>query len=222
MDEEYLRRLGLSVARGVPQLATGFVDLAALPFTMTGLLEPEQAFGSTAYLTSKGLLPPPQEGLLEETTEMVSGALNPAGAVKSGLLGLGVLANASRSTIRSAADDLAKQLKDLGFQANVIHSGSRAGPSSYVEIYDPQTGRSIKNPIRFSGHGKGPKESLGVIDVTDIDIDSQRVIEAAVEMRNMGKSPVFLMEEMAEQLINQGMKPKQAYNQARKFFLNLD
>lgn len=86
--EETLRKLGLAAARGVPQLATGFVDLAALPFTMTGVMKPEQAVGSTAYLTSKGLLPPPQEGLLSETTELVSSAVNPATAVKSiGLLG---------------------------------------------------------------------------------------------------------------------------------------
>jgi hypothetical protein len=72
-------------------MATGFVDLASLPFTMTGLLEPEQAVGSTAYLTSKGLLPPPQEGVIPETIEMVSGAMSPGGAGKellSGLLGI--------------------------------------------------------------------------------------------------------------------------------------
>jgi GNAT superfamily N-acetyltransferase len=86
--EETLRKLGLSAARGVPQLATGFVDLAALPFTMTGVMKPEQAVGSTAYLTSKGLLPPPQEGLLSETTELVSSAMNPAAAAKTvGLIG---------------------------------------------------------------------------------------------------------------------------------------
>jgi predicted GNAT family acetyltransferase len=86
--EETLRSLGLSAARGIPQLATGFVDLAALPFTATGLLKPEQAVGSTAYLTSKGLLPPEQQGLLNQTTELVSGAMNPAGAAKTiGLLG---------------------------------------------------------------------------------------------------------------------------------------
>lgn len=87
--EETLRKLGLSAARGVPQLATGFVDLAALPFTMTGVMKPEQAVGSTAYLTSKGLLPPPQEGVLAETTELLSSAVNPATAVKSGLIGIG-------------------------------------------------------------------------------------------------------------------------------------
>jgi predicted GNAT family acetyltransferase len=86
--EETLRSLGLSAARGIPQLATGFVDLAALPFTATGMLKPEQAVGSTAYLTSKGLLPPEQQGLLNQTTELVSSAMNPAGAAKTvGLLG---------------------------------------------------------------------------------------------------------------------------------------
>lgn len=89
--EETLRKLGLAAARGVPQLATGFVDLAALPFTMTGVMKPEQAVGSTAYLTSKGLLPPPQEGLLSETTELVSSAMNPATATKAALAKGGLL-----------------------------------------------------------------------------------------------------------------------------------
>jgi hypothetical protein len=110
MDEEYLKRLLFSVARGVPQMATGFVDLASLPFTMTGLLEPEQAVGSTAYLTSKGLLPPPQEGLLSETSEMLASAISPAGAAKTGLLGLGAIAGARgakgvNKAIKTAQDE---------------------------------------------------------------------------------------------------------------------
>ena len=83
--------LGLSVARGVPQLATGFVDLAAMPFTATGLIEPEDVFGSTDYLTRKGLLPPKQDGLDNETVELVSSALSPGGAAKAGILGLGTI-----------------------------------------------------------------------------------------------------------------------------------
>lgn len=89
---ETLRKLGLAAARGVPQVATGFVDLAALPFTLTGLLRPEQAVGSTAYLTEKGLLPPEQKGLLGETTELVSSAVNPAMAGKAALAKTGLLA----------------------------------------------------------------------------------------------------------------------------------
>lgn len=97
MDEEFFRRLGLSVARGVPQMATGFVDLASLPFTMTGLLEPEEAVGSTAYLTERGLLPPPQQGIIPETVEMISGSLSPQGAATSGLLGLGSIIGAKQA-----------------------------------------------------------------------------------------------------------------------------
>ena len=87
--EETLKKLGLATARGVPQIATGLVDLAALPFTMTGVVRPEQVFGSTDYLTAKGLLPPPQQGLLPETTELLSSAINPAAAIKGGLIGIG-------------------------------------------------------------------------------------------------------------------------------------
>ena len=90
--QEILKSLGLSVARGVPQMASGFVDLAALPFTATGLLKPEQAVGSTDWMTARGYLPPKQEGLLSESAEMASSMLSPAGATKAGLLALGMAA----------------------------------------------------------------------------------------------------------------------------------
>jgi len=108
--EELLKRLGLSVARGVPQMATGFVDLAALPFTMSGLLEEKDVVGGTEYLTQRGLLPPPQEGLLNETTEMVSSALNPAGAVKGGLLGLGALGTMASGKVAKSSRHSPEQL----------------------------------------------------------------------------------------------------------------
>lgn len=115
--EETLRKLGLSAARGVPQLATGFVDLAALPFTATGMMKPEQAFGSTAYLTAKGLLPPPQQGLLSETTELVSGALNPAAATKAALAKGGLLAAPMLSGIISP-----KVAKEIPMSVNLPKS----------------------------------------------------------------------------------------------------
>jgi hypothetical protein len=62
-----------------------------MPFTALGLLEPEEVVGSTAYLTQMGLLPPPQEGVIPETLEMLSGSMTPSGAGKellSGLLGV--------------------------------------------------------------------------------------------------------------------------------------
>jgi len=66
-----------SIARGAPQAVTGFVDLAALPFTLSGLLEPKQVVGSTEYLTAKGLLPRPSQSLLGQSTEAISGGLIP-------------------------------------------------------------------------------------------------------------------------------------------------
>jgi hypothetical protein len=66
-----------SIARGAPQAVTGFVDLAGLPFTASGLLDPRQVVGSTAYLTERGLLPQPSQSLLGQTTEAISGGLMP-------------------------------------------------------------------------------------------------------------------------------------------------
>ena len=64
-----------SIARGAPQAVTGFVDLAALPFTLSGLLEPKNVVGSTEYLTARGLLPRPSQSLLGQSTEAISGGL---------------------------------------------------------------------------------------------------------------------------------------------------
>ena len=95
--EDYLKRLGYSIARGVPQAFTGFVDLAALPFTMSGMIKPEDVFFSTDYLTQKGFLPKPEQGLLNQTTELLSSAISPAAATKGAILATGgLLADAAR------------------------------------------------------------------------------------------------------------------------------
>jgi hypothetical protein len=57
--------------------------LAALPFTLSGLLEPKNVVGSTDYLTAKGLLPQPSQNLLGQTTELLSSAITPAGVAKT-------------------------------------------------------------------------------------------------------------------------------------------
>ena len=81
-------QLATSMTRGIPQLATGVVDLAALPLTMSGLLDPKDAFMSTDYLDSKGLLPPKQTGTGNMLAEMGSSMINPPLAAKGALLGL--------------------------------------------------------------------------------------------------------------------------------------
>jgi hypothetical protein len=125
-----------------------------------------------------------------------------------------VMSGASRDTIRSSADELAGQLKSLGFQADVTHSGSAAGPSSYVRIYDPETGRFFVNPVRFSGHSKGPFNAGEVIDVQDPSVDIPNIVQEALALRSQGPSDVFKKQQLVDNLIQQGVSPKQAYKQA--------
>jgi len=135
---DLLKGLGTSVARGVPQLATGFVDLAGLPLTMTGIRQPEQIFGSTAYLTNKGLLPQPQTGLLNQGTELASSMLSPTGLAKAGLLGAYAATKApkyssllGKSDIeQSATNRLITQYPELKQQysaLNVPHAETKGG-----------------------------------------------------------------------------------------------
>jgi hypothetical protein len=133
----------------------------------------------------------------------------------------GTISGATRDVIRSSADDLANQLNELGFQATVQHSGSRAGPSSYVQVYDPQTGRMFTSPVRFSGHGKGPREAAGVIEVQDPATDIPKIVQDALQMRQQGPSEVFQRQAIVDDLIAGGMKPKQAYKEADKIMQGL-
>jgi len=180
---ETLKKLGLATARGVPQMATGFVDLAALPFTMTGMMKPEQAFGSTAYLTSKGLLPPEQKGLLGETTELVSGSLNPAGAAKTiGLLGATKVSKEAMDAIRKMATE--RVPTDLSWVNNPLMpnpSNDIIKSKEYLISHRPMTveggasrlheasnafGEDIygKNALQYFGSGlTGEKTSLNIL-----------------------------------------------------------
>lgn len=118
-----LYSLGRSVARGVPQLATGFVDLAALPLTMTGVRKPEQIFGSTAYLTEKGLLPPAQTGLLNQSTELASSMINPAAAAKGVSVGLlGTFIGKGSKLWNAESNSVAKALEKQGVAPETIWS----------------------------------------------------------------------------------------------------
>ena len=74
------------------------------------------------------------------------------------------LPNKGADLIQNSAETLAQQLRDKGFQVTLDHSGSKAGPSSYLRIYDPETGGLIPN-IRMSGHSKGVEGSASVFNV---------------------------------------------------------
>lgn len=156
---------GNSVARGVPQMATGFVDLAGLPLTMSGLVKPEDVFGSTDYLTKKGLLPPKQEGLDNETTELVSSLFSPAGATKGaigGMAALGALATKKAGT-KAMKDLAAKEAPPLpGFDRMMGEKGIPADPSQMTpanksalkklnDAYSNNPGLSQREALRGGG-----------------------------------------------------------------------
>jgi|688.fasta_scaffold670375_1 hypothetical protein len=149
------------------------------------------------------------EQALARLTDMIMGG-------PMGFAPAGVIQGASREFIRSSADDLVAQLQKLGFKADVQHTGSRAGPSSYVRVYDPQTGRFFENPFRFSGHGKGPREAAGVSEVSNPETEIPKIIEQALIMREQGPSKMFKKQTIVDQLIEQGANPKQAYKQAEE------
>ena len=69
--------------------------------------------------------------------------------------------------IQSHAENFAAKAKEMGLSASIEHSGSKAGPSSYVTVSDPITRQKFNSPFRFSGHSKGPKESQFVYNVGD-------------------------------------------------------
>jgi len=61
----------------------------------------------------------------------------------------------AKTDVVGAADDLTALAKSMGLNAEVRHSGSNAGKSSYVSVFDPMTNRYIKSSFRISDHGTG-------------------------------------------------------------------
>ncbi len=88
--------------------------------------------------------------------------------------------------VKGKAEELADILRSEGFDVVVEHSGSAAGPSSYLRVHDPTTGRFFRDPIRISGHSKGAYNSQFVFNVTEAQF--QDVLSAAVAMRAQGPS----------------------------------
>ena len=145
-----LYSLGKSVARGVPQLATGFVDLAALPLTMTGVRKPEQIFGSTAYLTDKGLLPQPQTGLLNQGAELASSMVNPAAAAKGATVGLlGTFIGKGSKLWNAESNSVAKALEKEGVAPETIWSqtGNVKGPDGKWRQEISDVGAKFETPF---------------------------------------------------------------------------
>ena len=116
-----------SVARGAPQAVTGLVDLAALPLTATNVLRPDQVFGSTDYLTKRGLLPQPQKGLANQTVEVLSGGLMPLSpaALRQTVAGV-------KSLAPKALEMGEDYLRNIGGLADVVPVGPNKVPSNEI------------------------------------------------------------------------------------------
>lgn len=108
-----------------------------------------------------------------------------------GILNVNGMPNRGRDFIQKSADDLAEVLNKKGFKATVQHSGSAGGPSSYVSIFDPQTGRFINDPVRFSGHTKGVFNSQSIHDISGPE-DVQKIIDLAQSMREAGPTAMWM------------------------------
>jgi len=108
------------------------------------------------------------------------------------------LPNKGADLIQNSAETLAQQLKDKGFEVTLDHSGSKAGPSSYLRIYDPETGGLIPN-IRMSGHSKGVEGSASVFNVATPE-EMQHVMQTALDMRKQGSSEAMLAQKAENML----------------------
>lgn len=78
----------------------------------------------------------------------------------------GLTREGARNLVQGKAEELNKQLVSAGYQVEVTHSGSKAGPSSYLRIYDPQTGSSFAWDVRVSNHSKGVFNDQAVHNVS--------------------------------------------------------
>lgn len=106
-----------------------------------------------------------------------------------------------RHQVKPVAEHIAERFRKEGFQADVNHSGSAAGASSYVRVSDPNTGRSFKDEIRVSDHDKGAFNWQFYHHVTvhgDVEAQLSKLIPFAHEMRAQGKSSGVKAEEERE------------------------
>jgi len=187
-----LKQLGLSVARGVPQLATGMVDLAAMPFTMSGMVSPEQVMGSTEYLPKRGFLPPAQKGAANETAELLSSALSPAAATK----GLAAAALGAMTRAAPMARQLALPLEKAAETASPMvraytgHTRELVGPydvSRSSKMSDMGPGLYLTEDSKYASRsaekrlGKTVPESEAAPAVYPVDIAKQKILMHDVE-----------------------------------------
>lgn len=89
-----------------------------------------------------------------------------------------------KQRIQALAEWAQKQLEKEGFTADLQHSGSTAGPSSYLDVTDLHTGSKLDRQLRFSGHSKGAYQHQFIHD-----LGSEAEVLALIEELKAQRTP---------------------------------
>lgn len=132
----------------------------------------------------------------------------PAPKTEAGLYDTsGLTRQQERELIQGEAERLASMLREDGFETMVHHSGSAAGPSSYLTIVDPDTEVYMSN-VRVSGHAKGTFNSQFVWNVAG-DKDFARVIDKMRQARAKAREkPGYVSKQAREDQAQQARQDK--------------
>lgn len=109
----------------------------------------------------------------------------PHGAIASGVPVARKMATMADWDPIGAARKIAADLEARGFKTSLEPSSTSAGRSAYLTFTDPQTGRQIGSPIRFSDHSLGPTRSRYTPQVYN-DAEAEEVLARAMRMREAG------------------------------------
>ena len=165
-----LGKTAYTVGRGIPQIGTGMIDLFGLPFTMSGMIKPENVIGSTDYVTKLGLLPEQSKGIFGQSSagdfsDALLGSLNPTAAAKTAILATAPLLKDYVQQIGSQGKNIYQQGADLSKDMNqpmlskMYGKGGGGGLlSNFDDIdelgYYSPTLRSVENINQPSGTGE--------------------------------------------------------------------
>ena len=217
--QAFLKQFGYSPNQQLSGFSAGYAGVPEKPPSDIGVLDPNNREYNKGYSSGEdaGLA----TGILGGTAALTRPIVKPVGRA------LGEYAwNKTEKMMqqqglmpsivpRDQAEDFAKKIRNMGFEANINHSGSKAGLSSYVNVSDPTTGRFIQYPYRFSDHSKGPFQQQFVNSVTDYEKQLPEIQKSILAMREMGVSPTLLLQQQQQkqvnELVNGGMKPRTAW-----------
>ena len=119
---------------------------------------------ATAYRRAGGVMADDPSTVAAADREQMS-TLSALMGAAPGFVGMTAWHGIQQVKPREAAEQFADRVRAMGLQVDKIeHSGSAAGPSSYVTISNPITGERL-NPVRISNHSKGPWQNQFVNDV---------------------------------------------------------